>query len=285
MNKTILLAVFVFLSRYGWSQETSVAKSYKFNSGFTIKTGDTLIVGAPSSDEGYKYVHVKGEAIRSEDKYFLIKNIVKHKYDGFTDIELNGWLNGEKCKIEMYNAVKSGELLVLADLRNNEEFAEFPKINDDTLYVTDNVYFTKGSDIELGVGTMPNGDFKYITSSRGNWLTAMGESDILHIGSKWSGHKFLVKDFYQYGTNQRGYVFYLKLGGGNIINYECDIKNALRFGEVIHKDYAISNGNPTIIQQQLSPADEIKKLHGLYKDGILSEEEYNSAKQKLLNSK
>ncbi len=159
------------------------------------------------------------------------------------------------------------------------------KADGETFIVTEgNLRFTPSDNIKLGIGTLPNGDFKYISFSRNNWVSAMNaDPRANYLGAKWTGHLFKVKGFIEYGNKRRGYTYYLRLGGGNIVDYECDIINALRTGEVVVEGYTPPSQRPVIVEQNSSVADELKKLKELKDQGVLTQEEFDAQKQKLLN--
>lgn len=156
-------------------------------------------------------------------------------------------------------------------------------ISNDTFYFDNNIYLVEGQDIKLGTGTMPDGDFKYITTSRNNWAAASSDGKLYNVGAKWSGHFFRIKRIYEYGNKRRGYTTYLILGGGNLVNYECDVINAIKSGEIEIAGYTPHNGQAVIIQQPVSKADELKKLKDLKDQGILTEEEFQEEKKKILS--
>ena len=63
-------------------------------------------------------------------------------------------------------------------------------------------------------------------------------------------------------NKRRGYTYYLILGGGQAMNLECDVENALKAGEVIVDGYTAKANRPNTRQQNevLSIADELRKL-------------------------
>lgn len=91
-----------------------------------------------------------------------------------------------------------------------------------------------GDQIKCGRGTMPNGDFKYIHLAAANWTNIVaGASGNQSIGRQYSGLKLDVKKVEHVGNKRRGYKYILKVGGGNIVNYECELEDAIATGEII----------------------------------------------------
>lgn len=160
-----------------------------------------------------------------------------------------------------------------------------PRIVKDTLFTTCGYKIVEGSDIKLGVGSLPNGDFKYIAISAGSWANLMDQSmSKSGIGRRYNGHLLRVKRFRKDGNKKHGYVYNLIVGGGNIANYDCDIESAIASGEVVVPDeYKAKPAQTTIVQQSgSSPADELKKLKELLDAGAITQGEYDSTKKKIL---
>ncbi len=164
------------------------------------------------------------------------------------------------------------------------EKKELPYIEWDTLVSTTGFRFIVGEDIKLGTGTMPNGDFKYITiSTRSIFVKTDGTAD--PVPRKWSGHTMRIKKLRREGTKKRGYTYYIVLGGGNIANYECDVDNAIATGEIVVPDEYKPKQKPLVVEVKgagVSIADELEKLKKLFDSGTITKEEYEAAKKKLL---
>jgi hypothetical protein len=167
--------------------------------------------------------------------------------------------------------------------------------NEDTLYLSSTCKFYVEQDIKFGEGTTDDGSFKYIrissgsmfhyTATQGHSPRAANEANALPSSfNNGVGH---VKKIMQRRAGRKGNnVFYLKLGVGLINNYECDITSALKSGEITCigcENFMKSNTQTVIVQQNSSNADELIKLKKLKDDGILTEEEYQEQKKKLLS--
>lgn len=165
-------------------------------------------------------------------------------------------------------------------------FAQETRVIDDTLYTANGFKIVVGDDVKLGTGTMPNGSYKYINFSQLSFMGGNNRNNNGDLGKNWNGHKFRVKYFRKDGTKKRGFTYKLILGGGNIVNYECDIESAIAVGEIIvPEEYRPKSNIVVEVKQNFSIADELAKLKKLLDDGVLNQEEYDIQKKKLLEQK
>jgi hypothetical protein len=159
---------------------------------------------------------------------------------------------------------------------------ELPRVLKDTLFTTSGFRMVAGTDIKLGTGTLPNGDFKYVSISASSWANisdpSMSKSG---IGRRYNGHLVHVKKFRKDGNKRRGYVFYAIVGGGNIVNYDIDVESAIASGELVVPD-EFRPKTTTPAATAVSPADELKKLKDLLDSGAITKDEYDSTKKKIL---
>ena len=84
------------------------------------------------------------------------------------------------------------------------------------------------------------------------------------------------------GSKKNGYVYYVKIGQG-LINYEMDIENAIRSGEIIVPDEFLPKSKNQIQQIKESKYDKLTKIKELKDSEVLSEEEYQKEKEKILS--
>lgn len=70
---------------------------------------------------------------------------------------------------------------------------------------------------------------------------------------------------------------YFTVGGGNITNYTLDIENAIATCEV---ENCIEEKNER--NSSVDKYDQLKKLKELFDEGILTQEEYDAEKKKIL---
>lgn len=166
----------------------------------------------------------------------------------------------------------------LIDGKNKNDYAY---TIGDTLFMNDGNRFVVGENLKLGYGSNPRKDFQFINISPASWATIMAGPKIVSLGSGWANLEMTIKDFKLWGTKKQGKKWYIILGGGNIANYACEIREALDFGEVrtaLNDSKKQNNTN----NSDLSIADELKKLKELLDSGIITQEEFDAQKAKLL---
>ena len=166
-------------------------------------------------------------------------------------------------------------------------------INEDTLFLNSSVKYYVGQKIKIGVGTSDGGDFKYIKINQAGFTAAMTTTnnrrynrDMYALDPSFSGRLGEVKKVKVIGSDRRGYTYQLLLAINGIHRHQCDIINAIRFGEVECDTCGSlkpsSMSGQVIINNVPSMTDELLKLKKLKDDGILTEDEYQEQKKKLL---
>lgn len=180
-------------------------------------------------------------------------------------------------------------LFLLVDVFSQDE-NQLPKIVNDSLYTTSGYKIGEKQNIKIGSGSMPDGDFKYIrinsTSlfsyhSSDGYNTASNQAN--SFSRRNSGLIYKVKSLDKRGNNKHGYVYYIKFNIG-MIAYEVDIENAIASGEIVVPEEFRPKPKTQIVEikQQTSVADELVKLRKLYTDSVLTKDEYETQKKKLL---
>ncbi len=149
-----------------------------------------------------------------------------------------------------------------------------------TYTTEDKTNYTVGDSIHFGIGSNPNGLFRYVYKLKNAW------SNFAYYDATLN-YKFAIIDQIQKnGSDKTGYTVYF------VFRYPAGksaimVESAISEGEVItpaSKKKAEEKNKPIIIQQGgTSLADEIMKLKELLDQGILTQEEYDAQKQKLLN--
>ena len=155
---------------------------------------------------------------------------------------------------------------------------------NDTLISNNGMKFYKGAKIKLGVGSTNDGNFKFIRINENSFFNYYG-ADSQKVNSanslsrNQSGYNAIIKRVENRGNESIGFVKYAVFNSRGI-NYEIDIENAIIARE-------IENDNKKILEKEapskFSIADELLKLKKLLDDGIISKEEFDMQKQKLLN--
>lgn len=157
-----------------------------------------------------------------------------------------------------------------------------------SLKINNGGMITVGEDIKLGKGSDTNGTFRYIQVNEGSVFrgtntggTNYGVQEANALPNKYNGLKAKIVDIVERGRKKTGYKVFVIIGVGEMKRYQIDLDSALEYGEVIIDGYANNNKKETT-NTSISLADEIKKLNELKESGLLTEEEYQQAKQKLL---
>lgn len=136
----------------------------------------------------------------------------------------------------------------------------------------------EGEEITLGNGTMPNKYFAFIYETPGYQYDDKRD----RLTSLFNGKKAKVKSLLVKGSKRTGYQVIARVGVGNLVNYWVELDNAIEAGEVmIPEPYASRLNTP--VTGSFSVADEIRKFKVLMDEGILTKEEFETQKKKLLN--
>lgn len=176
--------------------------------------------------------------------------------------------------------------LVFASITQAQD-STLPRIDRDTLFTTSGFKIIKGQNLKMGVGTMPDGSFKFIGINSNSFFRYTGNTpnsaNNANAGQRGiSGHEYKVARIEKRGSKKIGFVYYAVLATG-LSKYEIDVENAIAAGELaVPKEFKQVTSN-TLAAPTQSLADELKKLKDLFDQGALSKEEYDAAKKKLLN--
>lgn len=134
-----------------------------------------------------------------------------------------------------------------------------------------------GQNINLGTGSMADKSFAYVGTAP-NLLSTIP----IPLGSSYAGLNLTVKRIVEKKFKGAKKIE-LVVGGGNIVNYRVQIEQAIEFGEILPPiEFRKKTEPQVIIQNNSSVADELAKLKKLYDNGILSKEEFEAQKKKLL---
>lgn len=151
--------------------------------------------------------------------------------------------------------------------QNVEKLEEYTASNGITYKV--------GDEIKLGRGSDTNGKFVYVNV--GGWAMST-DAESNRLGAANAGLIVTVKKIKKYDYKRYKGV-YFTVGGGNITNYTLDIENAIITCEI--ED--CKNNNEVSSISTSDKYDQLAKLKKLFDDGVLTEEEYNAEKKKVLD--
>ena len=249
-----------------------------------FKVGDTVYVNKGSRVNG-TYVNVysgdnpfKGKSADSTlDGSALIILKYKRPYSGANGWYITAQKDSQTYTIRLPEAIDNGEV----DMNGIEKTTQF----DLGGYI---IEVKPGDTLHIGTGSMPDGDFKFIRRSETSLLSYYSDKGYQGLANQAnafprrnSGLRYKVIRIDKRGDRRHGYVKYPVIEN-SILRYEVDLINAVASGEVIIPGYR-PNPKGQVIIQETSLADELKKLKELKDQGILTEDEFQKAKSKLLN--
>lgn len=164
-------------------------------------------------------------------------------------------------------------LLLLAFLTVFTVNAQKKIENLETYTASNGVTYSIGDEFQLGRGSDTNGKFVYVNV--GGWAVS-SSAEQNRLGSLNVGLIVTVKKIKKYNYKRYKGV-YFTVGGGNITNYTIDIENAISSCEVI----PCKSEPPSKVV--VDKYDKLKKLKELLDSGILTKEEFENEKAKILN--
>lgn len=134
------------------------------------------------------------------------------------------------------------------------------------------VTYKENDTIKLGIGSGLQGTF--VNLHVGGW--AMGGGP---IGSSYANTGVIVKKMKK-GKIKGVEKVIFTVGGGNITNYYLDIEPAIQTCEVT----PCNDKKGAVVIQEDDKYDKLAKLKALLDDGVLTQEEFDKEKQKILKS-
>lgn len=165
-----------------------------------------------------------------------------------------------------------------------------PKFENDTLTTSTGFKVYEGLDLKIGTGSMNDGDFKFIRTNAAsvfNYSSTTGYQGLANQANSFkrsnSGLTFKVKKIMPRGNKRNGFVYYAKIGSG-LMNYEIDLENAIKSGELIIPDEFLPKEKSQHLNSE-TKYDKLKKIKELKDSGVLSEEEFQKEKDKIMTEK
>ncbi len=136
--------------------------------------------------------------------------------------------------------------------------------------------------MKLGKGSDPRtGSFVFLYTPENFFLG----TERFFLQPMFTGTRIIIKSFKELENRKIGKKIFSIFNNGGI-NKVIEIEAAILAGEVVSingKDVRPKpKENPMIIVQPLSVADELKKLSLLLKDSLITREEFEAQKKKLL---
>jgi hypothetical protein len=154
--------------------------------------------------------------------------------------------------------------------QHGRKFVKGPITIFDTLKVD------KGDIIQLGQGSNADKNFIYVH-----------DFEMTTAPNSYANKKFEILQLKETEDKLNGKEYYA-IFIGELFRYKVDLANAIKYGEVIGINNIKFNQPNTpgvkVIQPKQSVADELLKLKKLYDAGVLTKEEYEAQKKKLLES-
>lgn len=181
-------------------------------------------------------------------------------------------------------------LIITCVTKSYTQDAMLPKVIGDTLFTTSGYKIIVGQEINIGTGATPDGDFKFIrrnSSGLGAMLIMTDNNSYnkseLSLQRNASGHKGKVVKIVSRGNKKNGIVYEPIINFG-AARFEIDADNAIASGEIIVPNEFKPQPKTLEGKQPVSIADELAKLKKLLDDGVLTKEEYDTQKKKLLGN-
>lgn len=144
----------------------------------------------------------------------------------------------------------------------------------DSYTASNGVTYTEGDTIKLGLGSGLNGQFVHLKI--GGWAVFAGAESTVGTGYSNTG-VVLKKIKHKKIKGVKKPVF--TVGAGDITNYRLDIESAIQTCEVI----PCNSSKKVVKVEKTGKYDKLAKIKKLLDQGILTQEEYEIEKDKILN--
>ena len=147
-----------------------------------------------------------------------------------------------------------------------------PRREKDTLYTSSGFNIYVGQTLKFGTGSGNNGKFKYVNIKNEVTYASLTNNSVV------------VKQLKNFGISSLGNAYIeiigtiiFKDGSKGYIDIHMAFDNAIKYSTELIVPDEFRN------VQKGTTADEIIKLNKLYRDSIITKEEFETQKQKLLN--
>ena len=166
--------------------------------------------------------------------------------------------------------------LIIAILTLNLTYGQKKREKLSEFTASNGITYKIGDEIKLGQGSDTNGKFVYVNI--GGWAVSTNP-EANRLGAANAGLIVTVKKINKYNYKRYKGV-YMTVGGGNITNYTLDIENAIKTCEVENCTKEVQKVE--IVGNTTDKYDQLKKIKKLLDEGILTQEEYDAEKKKIL---
>jgi len=138
-----------------------------------------------------------------------------------------------------------------------------------------------GDTVKIALGSMPNGNFKYVLASQPEFLPPRRNGNDMSARRDFAHTNAIIKKI-KTGSRftESGNKVILVVKGNGLINFDVWIEEAIAACEVT----PCSASNATTSVPTASVADELLKLKKLLDAGALTQDEFNAQKKKLLGN-
>ncbi len=138
-----------------------------------------------------------------------------------------------------------------------------------------------GDTIRVALGSMPDGNFKYVQASQPSFFPPRRNGNDLNARKDFANTSAIIKKI-KTGSRltDNGNKIILVVKGNGLINFDVWIEEAIAACEVT--PCATPTSAPTV--QTANVADELLKLKKLLDAGALTQDEFNAQKKKLLGN-
>lgn len=142
------------------------------------------------------------------------------------------------------------------------------------------IIYHVGDTIQLGRGSRDDGSFNYLQVNN-TFSAFVGGEPNQGVAKSFSGTNVIIKKIREMNMRGASKVYFV-VGGGSITNYWLMIDDALATGEVI--DPTKKNMENNKQNTTGSKADKLRELKELFDEGILTQEEFDKEKKKILEN-
>lgn len=297
-SKKITAALILVLSLNLVYGQKSIEKlsEYTASNGITYRIGDDIKLGRGTGMHGnFKFVNNAGTGyITKHENHQLgasfasvimtIKKIKRHntkKQKGiiFSVSGIEVW----NCALDIENAIASCEIeacksqsaIVETEKPENTSNKNYEKMEE---YLASNGEVYKiGSRLKLNEGSAQNGNFIFITESSND---VMNFNPGAQLKAKYEGTEIVIKQIKKYNLKRLDGTYFTIDIEGKMKNFIIDIENAIATCEVEKCNEKVQKVE--ISEHIPDKYDKLKKLKTLLDEGILTQEEFDAEKKKIL---